>query len=113
MDEITSKLNQILNDPGSMQQILDMAAAFGLPTQELPKTIEQVDPEQMSKVLHTAEARGKKQQALIHALLPYLRPGRQARLERAMQVAHLTHLASAALGSSVLQGFRKEAPTDV
>jgi len=98
LDELVKKLNQILSDPGNLQQIMDIAAAMGIPSQDFPEKLEQMNTEQITKVLHTAEAQEKKQQALIQALLPYLRPGRQARLERAMQIAHLTHLAGAALG---------------
>ena len=93
MDNLQEKLNQILNDPGSLNQIMEMAAALGLPMDAPP------EPEQISKALNRAQTLGEKHQALIHALLPYLKPNRQARLERAMQVAQLTQLAGFAMGN--------------
>lgn len=80
-----------------MKQIMDMAAALGVAPDGGPPP-EQL-PEKISDALHHAQAIDRKQEALVHALLPYLQPGRQARLERAMQIARLSHLAGAALRS--------------
>lgn len=56
--------------------------------------------QKVTQVLHQADARDQRQQTLVRALLPYLSPGRQARLERAMQISHLSRLAGAALQSN-------------
>ena len=98
------KLDQILNDPGSMKQIMEMVSALGLQSPEQENQFP--SPElaaQMTNVLHQAKNRDQKQENLIHALLPYLRPGKRRRLERAMQVAQLSHLAGVALQNSVLE----------
>ena len=90
-------LTQILNDPGRMQQIMDMAAALGISTQDaIPPEL----PATLTKALEANQALDRKQDALVQALLPYLRPGRQARLERAIRIARLSHLAGAALRST-------------
>ena len=102
MDNLTEKLTQILNDTGSLQQIINMASALGMQDPQITPPAPDPDlAEHMTEALHHAQAQEQKQQALVHALLPYLRPGRQARLERAMQIAHLSHLAGAALRSGV------------
>lgn len=100
MDELTSQLEKILNDPGSLSQIMTLASNLGIqPPKDLtPEEGPQIAA-QMNRLLTQNQEREKKQQALVRALLPYLQPQRQARLERAMQVAHLSHLAGA-LGSA-------------
>lgn len=92
LTDINEKLNQILNDPGSMQQIMELAASLGGSPEQLP-----VMPDTIRNVLQQANRTDPRQEALIRALLPYLRPGRQERLERAMQIARLSHLAEFAL----------------
>lgn len=109
MDDLSEKLSQILNDPGSLRQIMEVAGALGLnagspgetggnrPSTPPPEALED-----LSRLIKQAEKADKKQDALFRALQPYLKPQRQARLERAMQVAHLSHLAGAALRSGQL-----------
>lgn len=96
MDDLARQLEQILNDPGSLNQIMTLASSLGL---QPPDALSpEQGPEMAAKVnaiFSESQAREQKQQALVRALLPYLRPGRQVRLERAMQVAHLSHLAGA------------------
>ena len=86
-----------------------MASSLGL---ELPDDLTlPPNPEvtaQVSDAIHHAQEKEQKQQALIRALLPYLRPGRQRRLERAMQVAQLSHLAGAALKSNGVFKFLED-----
>lgn len=96
MDDWAKQLEQILNDPGSLNQIMTLASSLGL------QPPENLSPEQgpemaarVNAIFSESQAKEQKQQALVRALLPYLRPGRQVRLERAMQVAHLSHLAGA------------------
>ncbi len=84
-----------------MQQIMEMASAMGLqpPTEgvsaEMPDIQETL--QQVSQVLHKAEVKENRQQTLVRALLPYLSPRRQAKLERAMQLSRFSRLAGAAL----------------
>ena len=108
MDELTQKLTQILNDPGSMKQITEMAAALGIETPEALTQPSQEAVQSMSRTLQSVQHREQKQQALMHALLPYLRPGRQARLERAMEILRLSALAGTALKNSGLLQQQEE-----
>ncbi len=101
-----------MNDPGIMKQIMDVAASLGLsgqlpgaPAQEMPQQMLQ----QVSHMLQQTETKEKQQQTLIRALLPYLNPRRQERLERAMQLSHLSRLAGAAIRGSAASGsMRRE-----
>lgn len=69
---------------------MDMASSMGLkpPTDH---------PEQVTQALHHMEMKDKRQETLVRALLPYLNPSRQARLERAMQFSQLSRLATTAM----------------
>ena len=99
MDDLSQKLTQILNDPGSMQQIMDMAATLGAGSEtSLPPEL----PQAMTAALSQLQVKDEKQEALVHALMPYLRPGRRVTLERAVELARLSHAAGAALRSSGL-----------
>ena len=106
MEEISQKLSEILQDPGRIQQIMEMASAMGFQTTEEDTAAEQPmfqeALQQVSQVLHQTEARDKRQQTLMRALMPYLSPKRKVKLERAMQISHLSRLAGAALQSSSL-----------
>ena len=82
-----------------MKQISDAMTAMGIPfsPEKTPEGANSLAQE-VSAVL--TKTQNQKQQALIQALLPYLRPGKQRRLERAMQVAQLSNLAELALRAS-------------
>lgn len=102
MDELEEKLGEVLSSPEKMQQVMEMARALGLspPAQEPPKPdapAEPLFPPQMASLLTQAGALDKKQEDLLCALKPFLRPARQERIDRAMQAARLSHLAGYAL----------------
>ena len=94
-----------------MQQIMEMASAMGLqvPTEEQEPPVTEETLRQVSQVMHHLEERDSRQQTLVRALLPYLSPKRQARLERAMQISHLSRLAGVALqNNSLFPNFSEE-----
>lgn len=81
MDDLVETLQGILNNPETMQQVMHLAASLG--TEASGET---ADSSELS--------RSNRQAALVQALLPYLRPGRRARLQRAVQIAQLSNLSS-------------------
>ena len=93
-----------------MEQIKEMASAMGMeiPPENNETPIIQEALKQVSQVLHRTEDRDKRQQTLMRALLPYLSPKRQIKLERAMQLSQLTRLAGAAKQSSALSSIFSE-----
>ncbi len=103
MDDLGEKLTQILQDPARIQQIMEVASSMGLsmPAEgtEIPDLPDPATLAQVSQMLNQAEAKDKRQETLVRALLPYLKPNRKARLERAMQLSHLSRLAGAAFQS--------------
>ncbi len=117
MDDLEQKIQSVLSDPEQMQQVLNMARALGvsIPEREAPKAREQETspPEQnippqagvdalsepVSQLLQQAGKLEKRQENLLNALKPFLKPNRREKIDRAMQVARLSHLAGYALRS--------------
>lgn len=103
MDSLSQKINEILGDPDRMHKIMELASAM-----ELSRTVpaENKSPiseellSNLSEVMHRAEEKNTRQDALLHALLPYLKPKRQQRLEQALELSRISILASAAFRST-------------
>ena len=105
MDDISGKLTQILNDPAQIRQIMDLAKNAGLVSAEDNNPAQTVQTiHRMSDALQRMSRAGQKQEALFYALRPYLKPNRQTRLDRALQLAKLSHLAEAALRGTAAEG---------
>ena len=114
MDNIVGQLNQILNDPDNMKQIMSMASALSGENIEDIQTNESVQiPGNIIQELQSMQKNERKQDALVRALLPYLRPGHRRRLEQAIKIASVSHLAGAALRTKEVQTEENEATHDV
>jgi len=110
MDDLSNKINQILNDPEQLQQVMELAKTMGFPPPQessepdTPSIMEAM-PEMLSgisQLLQQSQQLNEKQEALFQALRPYLKPGRQLKLDRALQLARLSHIAEAAIRSQKL-----------
>ena len=121
MEEMEQKLGAILNNPQMMQQIMAMAQSLGQsapastnPEPQSPPQLPQAQPQQsagnllpdidlgtIQKLSNFARNSGidKEQQALLHALRPYLSRDRVNKLEKAMRAAKMAKFASAFLGT--------------
>ena len=113
MDDMQSQMNEILNNPQMMQQIIAMAQAMN---QSQPKKQEADPPPQaaaeqafpdidMSMIQKLTGFAGRSnvdnnQRTLLKALAPYLNRDRISKLERAMRAAKMANMASSFLGSS-------------
>ena len=108
MEDLNRKLTQILQDPDRIQQIMEMASAMGLqipPEVPAEMPISEEALQRVSQAVHLMEEKDSRQQTLVRALLPYLSPKRQARLERAMKISHLSRLAGVAFSASQEEVF--------
>ena len=111
---LEEKLSEILNNPESMAQILSMAQSLGMepPGPQEPRKEPEarkepkpdgpppVDPAMLQGVLQLMEQvrhKDGKQEALLLALKPYLAPERRDKIDQALQIARISHLAGAAL----------------
>ena len=103
---LEEKLSAILNDPDSMAQILSMAQSLGMGQEGEPASgtaapePPPVDPAMLQGIFQLMEQvqhQDGKQEALLLALKPYLAPERRNKIDEALQIARISHLAGAAL----------------
>ncbi|MEA4965683.1 MAG: hypothetical protein VB055_07670 [Oscillospiraceae bacterium] len=98
MDDLESKISQILDDPGSMAQILSLAKSLGItPPQEgdAPQPDSSLAP--VLSLLQQAGKADSREAALLGALKPYCSKERQEKIDRALRIAQLSQLAGVAL----------------
>lgn len=103
MGEWEDRLNQVLNDPKQMEQITHLAESLmgGGQTDASPLAELGIDPGLLGRVgrlLNEEQGEDKARQGLLTAMKPYLSPRRREKLDRAMKLARLSHLARLALG---------------
>lgn len=116
MEGLEEQLQKIMNDPDSMAQILSLAQSFGLqppeaaasapsapsasPAPSVPSVLPSPDDGFVKAIfgmMQQAQQSDGRQEALLAALKPYLRPERRSGIDRAMQIAKISHLAGFAL----------------
>ncbi len=100
---LEEKLSQILNNPDSMAQIMSMAQSLGFQPESEPSPPSSTLPDEemlrgMMQLMQQVQQNDGKQEALLHALKPYLAPDRRDKLDKAMQLARLSKIAGFALG---------------
>ncbi len=115
MDELQQRIESVLNDPQQMKELLALARSLGaeLP-EELQEAAEQPETESpqeptkglgalmsqpLGALLQSAGKLEQKQEALLNALRPFLKPNRREKLDRAIRAARLSQLAGRALKS--------------
>ena len=117
MAGIEDTLGQLLSNPEAMGQIMAMAQNLGLgPPPEpagdaAPPPPPAVDARLLGilgRLLSDQQENDPRQQALLTALKPFVRPERRASIDRALQIARLSRLAG-----NALRVFGKEGGTDV
>ena len=109
MSELEEKLNALLSDPNSMAQVMQMAqqlsGAMGEqkaaappppppvpPVPDLGAALGGLDPKLLGKLLPLAGELGTENSAamqLLNALRPFLKDGKQDKVERAARLARL------------------------
>ena len=101
MENAENMILDVLNDPEKLSQVMDIAKNLGFsPPGEEPPAAPEAENLNMGAMLSMLQSMGSQepqQEALIRALLPYLRPERQKKLQKAMRLAKLSNLAGVAL----------------
>lgn len=100
MENMESKIMDVLNDPEKLAEIMQIAQNLGFSpsaAEEAPASDDSAMTGTLLRLLGSMQNTGGRQDALLGALMPYLKPQRQKKLRRAMQVAKLSHLAGYAL----------------
>lgn len=113
MSELEEKLNNVLNNPQLMQQIMSMAQNMSAPT-PVPESTSHQDglPDLDIGLIKQLSGMAQKgtidhnQQSLLKALGPYLSPGRINKLEKAMRAAKMAQFATVFLNSNQFQTGR-------
>lgn len=117
MNELESKINNILENPEAMKKIMSLAQSLNLKTEEQPKsqqhenktkgsntnTFPEIDLSMLQKLSGLTKQTGidKNEQTLLKALAPYLSRERIYKLEKAMRAAKMAKIASTMLGTSL------------
>jgi len=99
MENLEGRIMEVLQDPSQMEQILNIAKNLGISGEPTPNSAAMPEIGSIMELLQKGSQQEPRRDALLHALLPYLRPDRQRRLEKAMQLAKLSNLAGFALQS--------------
>ena len=106
MDNLESKIGQIMGNPEMMQKIMSLAQSMGgndaPPPEPLPQQQDFSLPD-MAMIQKLTSFAGKStidpnQRNLLNALSPYLSHQRIAKLERAMRAAKMAGMASGLFG---------------
>lgn len=105
MGELEEKLSSVMNDPQMLEKLKSIAQSMG--AEQPPPAgdanaaaFPEMDMAMLQKLSGFASQSGidKDQQALLHALAPYISQRRVSRLERAMRAAKMAGLATNLLG---------------
>ena len=105
MDDLEGKINQVLGNPEQMAQILSIARSLGAapPQEDGEAPAEPAGlPDDMGPMLEVIRQAGRVDQreiTLLNALKPYCSKERQGRIDRALRIARLSQIATAALRS--------------
>ena len=89
MAEFDDKLNSILSNPDAMAQIMQLAQSLSGGTGGNNAANAPPPPPSQPEL---GGARDSNARQLLYALRPYLKPERQEKVERALQLARLFHL---------------------
>lgn len=105
-------IGAVLQDPQQLQKIFALAQSLGLsppeapPPPEPPKPAAAAPPAEQTPedrgsalraLLQQAGKLDRRQENLLNALKPFLKPERREKVDRAMQAARISRLAGAAL----------------
>ena len=99
MDELTEHIQEVLSDPEQMARIMGMAqslmgeSASGDAAPEADAGLMQ----KLGAILQGEKNGGSQQQALLQAMRPYLSEKRQRKMERALRMTRMAHLAKLAM----------------
>ena len=113
MDDISTQIKQILNDPERMKEIAAFASTIGIPATDMSSGFPHENLDPATKIPELVEKTDEKQQALVRALLPYLRPNHQKRLEQAVKLIQLSHWARSAMQITAQMSEKREEADDL
>ncbi|MGX8692291.1 MAG: hypothetical protein ACSW8E_00855 [Clostridia bacterium] len=101
MDDLEGQIRQVLDDPAQMAQIMGLAQSLMGGGGEAPKEKPAPDSGLLGKLGSLLQQPGGDgdRQALLQAMRPFLSEKRQRKLDRAMHLTRMAHLARRAMDS--------------
>jgi len=127
MDELEARLSQLLSHPEELSHMISLARSFGLSPPEPPSAapdgaasgpmsgppaeppgppeaasapqspVPPILPLGVAELLQEAGRVDSRQAALFNAIKPYLKPERRKKIDRALRIGQLSHVAGFAL----------------
>lgn len=120
MEDLEEKIQTILSDPQQLQSILSFAQSLGISPPQPSENTASEPPQpssaeadgsanaEFSAILSQVSHMDHRQEALLLALKPFLKPSRRQKIDRAVQAARFSHLAGLALRRSREQPQKEE-----
>lgn len=96
MDELEGQIRQVLDDPAQMARIMGLAQSLMGGGEAPPPAPDGGLPGMLGRLMKQPEQAGDRQ-ALLQAMRPYLSEKRQRKIDRAMQITRMAHLAKRAM----------------
>lgn len=111
MAGIEETLDQLLGDPGAMAQIMSVVQSLGLgkppDSGECSAPPPVPDDKLLSSlmgIMRDAQSIEPKQEALLCALKPFVRPERREKIDKALRIARISHIAGCAIRNFQSEG---------
>lgn len=118
MSEWEEKLNSLLSNPDAMAQVMELAQNLSAPQESTPpkppqaeqnaspsvsQMLSSIDPALLKRLIPALQEwnrpAGNDTAAFLFALRPFLRPSRREKVERAVQLAKILHVAKTFFGN--------------
>ncbi len=111
MAGIEEALDQLLGDPSKMAQVMSMVQSLGLGGppedgggQQAPSGADDQMLSSLLHIMHDAQQGEPRQEALLCALKPYVRPERREKIDKALRIARISHIAGCAIRNFQSEG---------
>ena len=111
MGDFDDKLNSILSSPEAMEKIMDLAKSFSgdsdnrstdsssKSSQKSASDFGGIDPKIlgiMSRIMSSTSSTSDNKSQLLSCMKPYLREDRREKIDKALQIAKMAHIAKTA-----------------
>lgn len=101
MDELESRLSNVLGDPQQMEKITKLAQSIlsGTGANESAPSSENggFDPAMLSRLAGLMSQEGGKEEKMLEAMSPYLSEKRRGKMNRALKIAKIARIARIAM----------------
>ena len=97
-DELFARISSLLEDPETADKVKQMAASLGAapPSSEapLPASAGEIDLSRLGSLIGNLNVKNNREVALLHAIQPYMRPARAAKIGSAVKAIQVLSILS-------------------